>query len=553
MEYGQIINDNDRKADHLISHILRMVAYIMMLLLFISWYFNIHIFEFRSDFVIIILLLLFPSICGAFYEKVRVWMKYINLICCLIVCGIIMAEFIEYTFVISTVPLILALLYFNKRLSIFTMIATAMNVVSSTVINRFGFTNFIAGKWYFSQKVVEELVIRGVEYIFIAMITVYLSDYCIKLFIRSCNDANEVKRNRDGLDTIVENVDTLFCAKSYQEISVIALMIIKNLLVSLESEHTDFEGYIAIREGEVFFLGVDEAIEPKEFMIHDGKVLVEIGGKEYDLDMVEAGESNTVFVNKDKLTMFFYEEGEMKAFVILHMHLDQNDVVLNKLVRVLYRNIKLAISNIKLSHDMYLTQEELVRAFSEISESKSGQTGAHIKRVSEYMKIMAETMDLDREEKDSLVIASMLHDIGKLLIPENILEKPGKLTSEEFEVIKTHVHLGYKLLEFCPGRIMEIARVIALQHHEKWDGTGYLGMKGDEIDYYSRVMAVVDVFDALMSKRSYKERWNIQDAYNEIVGQSGKHFDPEVVELFKIHFNEFLDVLSNYPDDEKIA
>ena len=100
---------------------------------------------------------------------------------------------------------------------------------------------------------------------------------------------------------------------------------------------------------------------------------------------------------------------------------------------------------------------------------------------------------------------------------------------------------------------MEIGRIIALQHHEKWDGTGYLGMKGEEIDYYSRIMAVVDVFDALMSKRSYKERWSIEDAYNEIVSQSGKHFDPSIVELFKEHFDEFVEVLNNYPDCERTA
>ena len=98
---------------------------------------------------------------------------------------------------------------------------------------------------------------------------------------------------------------------------------------------------------------------------------------------------------------------------------------------------------------------------------------------------------------------------------------------------------------------MEIARVIALQHHEKWDGTGYLGMKGEEIDHYSRIMAVVDVFDALMSKRSYKERWSIEDAYNEIVMQSGKHFDPSIVEMFIEHFDEFVEVLNNYPDCER--
>ena len=129
---------------------------------------------------------------------------------------------------------------------------------------------------------------------------------------------------------------------------------------------------------------------------------------------------------RNKINHLYLSLLDISGFVILHMHLDETETVLNKLVRVLYRNIKLAINNISLTHDMYQTQEELVRAFSEISESKSGQTGAHIKRVSEYMKIMAEALKLDKEEKDSLVIASMMHDIGKLMIPEQILEKPGR-------------------------------------------------------------------------------------------------------------------------------
>lgn len=125
--------------------------------------------------------------------------------------------------------------------------------------------------------------------------------------------------------------------------------------------------------------------------------------------------------------------------------LDKTDEVLEKLIRVLYGDIRLAIKNLRLSTDLYETQEEIVRAFSELCESKSYETGGHIKRVSEYMRIMGDAVKLDSQEKDSLAIAAMMHDIGKLLIPETIIEKPGKLTIEEFEVIKTHVNLGYKI------------------------------------------------------------------------------------------------------------
>ena len=98
---------------------------------------------------------------------------------------------------------------------------------------------------------------------------------------------------------------------------------------------------------------------------------------------------------------------------------------------------------------------------------------------------------------------------------------------------------------------MEIAKLVALEHHEKWNGKGYLGKKGDEIDFYSRIMAVVDVFDALVSKRSYKKKWTLEDAYNEIVSQSGEHFDPQVVRLFQDNFHSFVEIVETYPDEQE--
>lgn len=202
----------------------------------------------------------------------------------------------------------------------------------------------------------------------------------------------------------------------------------------------------------------------------------------------------------------------------------------------------------KYSNDMHQTQEEIVRAFAEICESKSGQTGSHVKRVSRYIDIMAQELGIGEEERESLSIASMMHDIGKLLIPEDIIEKPGKLTPGEYEEIKKHTDYGYRLLEHSPGHIMNIAKKIALEHHERWDGNGYHKIKDEDIDFYSRIMSIVDVFDALISKRSYKEKWTPEDAYEEIVSQSGKQFDPELIEIFKRCYPKFVQVSKELPD-----
>ena len=557
MEYREMFGENDQKVNRLIANMLRMITYAFLLIIILSYSqaFELKNSVLETDLCIVSFILLIPTLIVNLSDYLKNSVKYMIITCSIMACGLVMCHFMKYTFILATLPLAFATLYFDKKLGVYTVVMGGISLIWANVINYVGSDRFFIGQFELSGELLQEIGLKIIQYSFFSMIVLYLTQRSNRLVERAASDAGELKRNRDGLDVIVDYTDALFCARNNQEAAAIILAIIKNLLHSLDNSPKPVEGYIGIRSSanEKFFVGINEKEETKLFPIDKQQIAITIGDRGYELPIKENQESSTVFVNKNKLTMFFYSNQELIAFVVLRIHLQQTEEVLNKLLRVLYRNIRLAINNMKLTHDMYETQEELVRAFSEISESKSGQTGHHIKRVSEYMKIMAEAIQLDQVEKDSLVIASMMHDIGKLLIPEQILEKPGKLTVEEFEIIKNHVHLGYKLLEYSPGRIMEIARVIALQHHEKWDGTGYLGMQGEEIDYYSRIMAVVDVFDALMSKRSYKESWSVEEAYNEIVNQSGKHFDPQVVELFKAHFSEFLEVVNHYPDCEKTA
>lgn len=217
---------------------------------------------------------------------------------------------------------------------------------------------------------------------------------------------------------------------------------------------------------------------------------------------------------------------------------------------IVERNMVMLNKTIDANTDLMHSQEELIYAFAEISESKSKVTGDHIHRVAEYMRVLAKASGFTADYVDKLAVASMMHDIGKLMIPEEILDKPDKLTDEEYAIMKNHVLYGEALLSKCPGDIMQIAKTIALEHHEKWDGTGYLGMKGEKISYISRLMAVCDVFDALTSQRYYKEGWSLDDTYKEIVRSSGTHFDPDVVDLFEKHFDEFKEILQSNPDKE---
>lgn len=206
------------------------------------------------------------------------------------------------------------------------------------------------------------------------------------------------------------------------------------------------------------------------------------------------------------------------------------------------------ISLINKNNELYENQQSLIESLSDLIETQSQETGQHVKRVSEYTRIMCEGMGYTSDVIWNVSIASMMHDVGKLLVPHEIIEKPGRLTDEEFEQVKLHVDYGKKMLENSPGEIMRISAVIAYEHHEKWNGTGYKHLKGKDISTYAQIVAIADVFDALVSRRPYKKAWTNEEAYEEIVAQSGRQFDPQLVDIFKNKFHEFEEVRLKYPE-----
>lgn len=183
------------------------------------------------------------------------------------------------------------------------------------------------------------------------------------------------------------------------------------------------------------------------------------------------------------------------------------------------------------------SQESVILSFAEVMEGKSGETGNHVKRVAEYSAILAETMKFAPQRVVSIRLASMMHDIGKMIVPMEILEKPGKLSPEEWKIMKKHVSYGRQILSTAQGDVMVDARVIAEFHHERYDGQGYMmGLKGEEIPIIAQIVAVADVYDALTSARSYKKAWTSEAAREEILNQRGKQFAPVVVDAFEASY-----------------
>ncbi len=196
------------------------------------------------------------------------------------------------------------------------------------------------------------------------------------------------------------------------------------------------------------------------------------------------------------------------------------------------------------------TRLDIIRILGRAAEYKDNETGIHIIRMSRYCEKIALACGLDNKDAELLLNASPMHDVGKIGIPDVILQKPGRLDEKEREVMNSHAYIGSKIIGRHDSLILSTAAVIAYEHHEKWDGTGYpRRLKGEEINIFSRITAIADVFDALTSKRVYKEIWPVEDAVNLIKNERGKHFDPAVVDAFLSIMPEILKIRQEHLDE----
>jgi HD-GYP domain-containing protein (c-di-GMP phosphodiesterase class II)/ribonuclease BN (tRNA processing enzyme) len=203
----------------------------------------------------------------------------------------------------------------------------------------------------------------------------------------------------------------------------------------------------------------------------------------------------------------------------------------------------------KLEDEVKSTQKEVVYTMGSIAESRSKETGNHVKRVAEYSKILALGYGMDEEEAELLKEASPMHDIGKIAIPDAILKKPGRFDENEREIMNTHAELGYHMIKSSKRPLLKAAAIVAYEHHEKWDGSGYpRGLKGEQIHIYGRITAVADVFDALGSDRVYKKAWEDERIFKLFKEESSKHFDPKLVEVFFQNKEKLLAIRDKFQD-----
>ncbi|MCO4762861.1 MAG: response regulator [Myxococcales bacterium] len=209
-----------------------------------------------------------------------------------------------------------------------------------------------------------------------------------------------------------------------------------------------------------------------------------------------------------------------------------------------------AVANLEAAGtELRVSREETIQRLARAAEFRSDETALHIRRMCLYCELLARHAGHPEEWCELIRIASPMHDIGKIGTPDSILMKKVRLTPEEFEIMKQHAEIGYRILNGSSSDMLELAAEIARSHHEKWDGSGYpAGLVGEEIPISGRICAIADVFDALTSKRCYKPEFSVEKARAIMDEGRGKHFDPNLLDLFWTHIDEVLEIKAAYVD-----
>lgn len=354
--------------------------------------------------------------------------------------------------------------------------------------------------------------------------------------LRAYRDILTIEANRRGLEKIIEATRTICQIRSLEKLASGVLAQMVALLHMNESALYCTTSGVALStvKGEMRVLAATGDYEHYLEQNANEALPPEI------LAFVERATRNKSCLYEDnRYVEYFCSNTGDEAVVYLEggHFLDELD---KKLIRIFCANVQVAYENVVLSQEIEGTQKEIIYTLGELAEVRSSETGYHVKRVSEYCRLLAELAGMEQRDVEIVRLASPMHDIGKVAIPDAILNKPGPLTREEYEVMKTHTIYAQEMLGVSNREIMKAATTIALQHHEKYDGTGYpRGLKGEAIHIYARITAIADVFDALGNNRSYRKAWTMDAILAMFRKERGTHFDPLLVDLFLENFEAF--------------
>ncbi len=346
--------------------------------------------------------------------------------------------------------------------------------------------------------------------------------------LRSYRDLRTIERSREGLEKIIDATRSIFEKTSLE-------LFADGVLTQLIS--------ILKLNGHSFLVSEDGFSLEKEHNCDDCYKLLASTGKYTNkkLDEILTDDIRTLFKeaieNKhslflDDIFVGFYETDLDKSNLIYVTGCEKISKLDKNLIDIFSNNVSIAFNNLYLNKEIIDTQKELIETLGETVEKRSKEASHHVRRVANISYELARRIGLSEQEAQMIRRASPMHDVGKIGIADSILLKEGPLTPEEFDIMKEHARIGRDILAHSNKEVLKAASIIAYEHHEKWNGSGYPnGTKGEEIHIYGRITAVADVFDALLHRRCYKEPWSLEDVITYFKDEKGKHFDPTLVDI----------------------
>lgn len=364
--------------------------------------------------------------------------------------------------------------------------------------------------------------------------------------LRSYRDIVELEKNKRGLEAVIEASARMFELQSKENLAQVVLDQLGNLLQKqFELPMGETSAFAAQGWGQ----SVTIVAATGRYAPHVGCDLTSIQDPPIISDFTTALACSQSEITSDHYTAIIRCRDGIKRLVHLQGLLGEPTDLNKSLLNLFERNVAIACENMDLVHEIEQTQVEIVDILGETIETRSLETGHHVQRVAEISKLLALAYGLPEEEAEMIRLASPLHDIGKIGIPDAILNKPAKLTDDEWETMKTHSMLGYDLLKSSPRKVLQAGAVIARDHHEKWAGGGYPANKsGEDIHLYGRITAVADVFDALGSERCYKKAWPLEQVLELMQAERGGHFQPELVDILLANIDAVVDICQQNRD-----
>lgn len=369
--------------------------------------------------------------------------------------------------------------------------------------------------------------------------------------LRGYRDIVTIEHNRIGLEKVIASSSSIFKMRSLDQfISGLMTQVLSVLKLDDNANTEEASAFMVAQES--------KTPENPTVLTGSGKFsgvrmqpLSEVGDDVAQQRILDTLGKQTSQYYDDACAFMFKNQCGRQGLIYVSEACSLDDAQ-KRLLDMFCSNICIAYSNVSLNEELENTQQEAISMLGTVAEFRSSETANHVVRVAKYAGLLARKLGLPEDEAERIELAAPLHDIGKIGIPDRILMKPGRLTEEEYAIMQRHAEIGYRMLADSKRPLLQAAAQIAHQHQEKWDGSGYpQQLAGEDIHLYGRIVALADVFDALLSRRCYKESWDIDEVTGYIREQRGQHFDPALADLLLDNLDEFSRIAAAHKDDDQ--